>query len=70
MTNLASVFFFQKFSHYMLNSNLIERLEARANGIASALNGYSNKSFDGGTVSANVLSPNSFYRTFLKFLHF
>uniref|UniRef100_A0A1I7VIS1 F-BAR domain-containing protein n=1 Tax=Loa loa TaxID=7209 RepID=A0A1I7VIS1_LOALO len=55
-------FYLGKFSHYMLNSNLIERLEARANGIASALNGYSNKSFDGGTSSAVVPFPNSFYQ--------
>lgn len=54
----------------MLNSNLIERLEARANGIASALNGYSNKSFDGSASSAIVSSPNSFYRMFLKFRYF
>uniref|UniRef100_A0A1I8ESZ7 Rho-GAP domain-containing protein n=1 Tax=Wuchereria bancrofti TaxID=6293 RepID=A0A1I8ESZ7_WUCBA len=52
-------FYLGKFSHYMLNSNLIERLEARANGIASALNGYSNKSFDDSTSSAVVPSPNS-----------
>ncbi|KAL3982045.1 RhoGAP domain family protein [Acanthocheilonema viteae] len=55
-------FYLGKFSHYMLNSNLIERLEARANGIASALNGYSKKSFDGSTSSAVVSSPNSFYQ--------
>ncbi|VDP13373.1 unnamed protein product [Onchocerca flexuosa] len=57
-------FYLGKFSHYMLNSNLIERLEARANGIASALNGYSNKNFDDSTSSAVVPSPNSFYRMF------
>ncbi|CAG9534214.1 unnamed protein product [Cercopithifilaria johnstoni] len=55
-------FYLGKFSHYMLNSNLIERLEARANGIALALNGYSSKSFDGSTSSAVVPSPNSFYQ--------
>ncbi|KAM3726427.1 SLIT-ROBO Rho GTPase-activating protein [Dirofilaria immitis] len=53
-------FYLAKFSHYMLNSNLIERLEARANGIASALNGYANKSFDDSTSSAAVSSPNCF----------
>lgn len=52
----------------MLNSNLIERLEARANGIASALNGYSNKSFDGSTNSAVVPSSNSFYRMCFEIL--
>ncbi|VDK62055.1 unnamed protein product [Onchocerca ochengi] len=55
-------FYLGKFSHYMLNSNLIERLEARANGIASALNGYSNKGFDDSTSSAVVSSPSSFYQ--------
>ncbi|VIO86567.1 Uncharacterized protein BM_BM3323 [Brugia malayi] len=53
-------FYLGKFSHYMLNSNLIERLEARANGIALALNGYSSKSFDGSTSSVVVPTPNSF----------
>lgn len=51
----------------MLNSNLIERLEARANGIASALNEYSNKSFDDSVSSAVVPSFNSVCRMFLNF---
>uniref|UniRef100_A0A0N5AD48 Rho-GAP domain-containing protein n=1 Tax=Syphacia muris TaxID=451379 RepID=A0A0N5AD48_9BILA len=38
-----------EFSHYLLNSNLIERLEARSNGILNALNEYNLKnSLDGG----------------------
>ncbi|VDN02984.1 unnamed protein product [Thelazia callipaeda] len=53
-------FYLGKFSHYMLNSNLIERLEARANGIASALNEYSTKKFDGITSSAPVSFVDSF----------
>lgn len=48
----------------MLNSNLIERLEARANGIASALSGYSTSNFDGSSGSAVVPSINSLNRTF------
>lgn len=34
-------YYLGKFSHYLLNSNLIERLEARANGIARALIDFS-----------------------------
>uniref|UniRef100_A0A915PVT2 Rho-GAP domain-containing protein n=1 Tax=Setaria digitata TaxID=48799 RepID=A0A915PVT2_9BILA len=59
-TNELYDFYLGKFSHYMLNSNLIERLEARANGIASALSGYSSKNFDGSTSSAVAPSLNSF----------
>uniref|UniRef100_A0A183DN45 Rho-GAP domain-containing protein n=1 Tax=Gongylonema pulchrum TaxID=637853 RepID=A0A183DN45_9BILA len=56
-------FYLGKFSHYMLNSNLIERLEARANGIASALNGYSANNQDGSSGSAVLPSLCSFNRT-------
>lgn len=62
-------FFLQKFSHYLLNSNLIERLEARSNGILNALNEFStkNSSEGGADVGSNADTPTrSFY--YLRFI--
>ncbi|VDD90971.1 unnamed protein product [Enterobius vermicularis] len=52
-------YYLAKFSHYLLNSNLIERLEARSNGILNALNEFStkNSSEGGADVGSNADTP-------------